>query len=465
MVLLGGGIGTALALHKSSNTGEGTDTGSNGWDPNTLPSAADASGGITASDVQTVLDAKNRALKTGDRDLFTAPHSGSGQAAAGLLFDNLREVPFTKAEYQLLGQGSRSFQSAVGARQDIDIAFVHQITGVDVRPVAEWYRWTLQRPAPSSPVVITAVTGTPSVNSSERYVYYPGPWDAGERITITRRPGVVLAAVGDHDAEIVKALADDAEHAVAENLALWKQGGGPAGVSPGIFALGTSNRDAFYSWWSGKANQHGFEAGLAIEVVDAVSMDHPSGRRTVGGARIILDLTSSYFTGPSGQTNRKTLIKHEAWHALLYPLLTATFDSQPLWVVEGVADWAAKHDYPNSIAGDPNMQAARQLATGALGTAWDKHTLPTNAQVYAGSGAEMNAGYGLSTLAFHYIAATYGLAALVRFVVANYQVPADPSGINGADNLDAALRQSLGVDLTTFQNGWAGYVRTSLALA
>jgi hypothetical protein len=461
--LLGGGTAAAVLLNRStsaSDSGGGSDAGA--WNPDTLPTAADG-GGIAAGDIQALIEVKNHALTTRDRGLFISRHSRDTAAAAGLLFDNLGKVPFSEAGYRLLGQGSRDFAAGSGATVAVDVAFVHEITGVDVRPVAEWYRWSLSRPSPGVPPTITAVTGSPSVNQSQKYVYYPSVWDSPHPITVIRRPNVVMAAETDRDAAVLTATADLAQQAVAENLAVWKQGGGPAGISPGVFYLGTSNRDQFYSWYSGRANAHGFEAGLAIEVASAASMDDFTGMTTIGGARVVLDLTAGYFTQGSGEGGPKTLYQHEAWHAMLYPLLTATFTSQKLWVVEGVAEWAAKHGYSDAVKQDPNMVAARELATGALGTPWDGRSLPTDAQVYAGSGVEMNAGYGLSRLAFDYIAARWGVGGVIKFAVANYQAP-PLHGTNGGVDLGAAVRTSFGVDLDTFQRGYAAYVHSTLGV-
>ena len=460
LLAAGGGV-LAAVRHDSGSSSAGDSAGQ--WDPNTLPTAAGDPGAISAADIQALLDRKNRALKTSDRTAFTAPHAPATAAAAARLFDNLTRVPFDQAQYQLLGQGSRSFQSGTGTQLQVDVAFVHQVTGVDVRPVAEWYRWTLARSGPGQPVAITAVTGSPSVNQSEKWVYYPSIWDSPHPITVLRRPNVLLAAESDHDAAILASVADQAQQAVAENLQAWRAGGGPPGVSPGVFYLGTSNRDSFYDWFSGRANQHGHEAGLTIEVVDARSMDQPDGLRTVGGARVVLDLTSGYFTTVRGENTPKTLLKHEGWHALLFPLLTASVDSLPLWAVEGSADWAAKHLYPDAIHQDPNLGDARALATGRLGTAWND-TLPSNAQVYASSAEEMSAGYGISTLIFHYIYGRFGLKRLIAFLVALYQVPADASGINAPSDVAAAITRIFGMDLPTFQHEATAYARAALGV-
>ena len=455
-----GGVGAVAATRHSSAVASVGGSDPNAWDPGTLPGADAGGAGITTQDVRNVLDALNRALTAGNVDAYLAVHAASAAADARQRFENLQRIPFDQASYQLLGSGSRDFQTGPGAQQQIDIAFVHKITGVDVRPVAEWYRITLARAAAADPPRITAATGSPSANGTVKYVYYPAPWDAGAPITVVRRANVVLAAVGAKDAATAAKAADLAAAAVAENTALWKQGGGPDGYAPGIFALGTSDTGTFEQWWSGKANKKGSEAGLTIPLVDAASMDNPDApRRTVGGARIILDLTSDFFTGDSGEENRKTLIKHEAWHALVAPLVTG--DGAPLWVDEGGAEWAAKHAYSGAIRNDPNLVAVRDLVAGRLGSTWDGASLPRNDQVYA-TGEATNAGYGLSSLAFYYIAETFGLPALIAFAAANYKIPADPSGINGTDDLAAAVQKTLHVDLPAFQRGWAAFVHAHL---
>lgn len=462
VVLLGGGIGAALALRNSpaSSDTAGSDSGSGGWDPNTLPTAAGNPAGISAADIQSLLDAKNRALKTGDLNLFTAAYAdGPVKDQAAALFRNLSKFRFTTAQYQLLGAGSRQFTSGSGASVAIDVAFVHQLERVDVAPVPEWYRLTLTRPAAAAPITITAATGSPSAGGSDKYVYYPAIWDRPE-VTVITRPHVVLAADNERDAAILRRVADDAETAIAANLQAWAAGGGAKGTSPGALMVGTSDRDMFYAFYSGKANQRGFEAGLTIPLVTAASMDSLDTMRAIGGARIVLDLTSSYFTQDSGEDVPKTLIRHEGAHGLVFPLMSAAESTIPLWAIEGFADWMAKHDYPDAVARDPNLAAVKAMAAGSLGTGWDG-TLPTNAQVYASDPTEMGAGYGLSTLAYAYIHAKAGLSGVCRFLTANYQVLGN--GTNGTDDVARALQSALGMDEATFTREWAAFVRAALA--
>jgi len=464
VAVAGGGAAAAVAAghHSAASADQGAD-GSNGWDPGTLPGAAGAAGGISAQEIAALLDTMNKALTSRDRAAFTAGYApGAAATSAAQLFDNLAHFDFASAAFKLLGQGSRQFNTGSGATVQIDVAFVHQLRGIDAAEVPEWYRFTLARPSEATPPRITAATGSPSANGSVKYVYYPAAWDAPGPITVITRPNVVLVAENAHDAAILARHADEAQAAIAANNATWSQGHGPDGTSPGVLMVGTSNRERFYELFSGKANQHGFEAGLTTPLLSAASMDSPDADIKIGGARITLDLTSSYFTDGRGEDTPATLFGHEGAHAKLYPLMTAADSTIPLYVVEGVADWLAKHSYPNAIAADPNFAAVKASAAGQIAGSWDGKTFPSNAQVYASDPTAMAAGYGLSTLIYHFIFAKKGLDAVCAFAAANYQVPAQGS-VPGTDDVAGAASRALGMDLATFQAQWADYVHGLIA--
>jgi hypothetical protein len=450
-VLLAGGV-AGLAVVANARRQAAAPAGGSGWDPSSLPTAG--GGGGIAADVQALLDRHNRALKAQDRAAFVANFAAGSRAAAGAgtLFANLNKFPFDSAQYQLIGQAARVFSAGGnGSTTQVDVAFVHQVSGVDVRPVTEWYRWTLVRSNPNAPLTINEVTGSPSINGSNRWVYYPAPWDLGP-LTVIKRHNVILTAVAGKDATVMASVADVAEQAVNDNLTGWQ---GPAGTSPGLLVVGTSNRDMFYELYSGRANQHGNEAGLTVQLLAASSVDAPGSAPVYGGARITLDLTTSYFTDNHGADKPITLLRHEGAHALVAPLLSAS-PEPPMWVVEGFAEYMASRFAPATA--EVFIADLRKYVAGrsdAFVGKWDGKSLPTDDQVYSPVGTVGNANYALSTLAYRFIAAHGGQHAVCAFVAANYQA-------TGRDDVGAAVRKVLGMDLGTFQTRWATFVHSTI---
>lgn len=455
-VLLAGGVTGVVALTSRQRHAADNSSGTDNYDANSLPTAAGGGAGITA-DVQALLDKHNAALKARDESAFlSAFEPGSGAAAnAKVLFANLSQIPFDSAEYRLIGQASRVFSGGgASSTTQVDVAFVHQISGVDVKPVPEWYRWTLVRKGGAgSPLSITQVTGSPAIAGSARWVFYPAPWDLGP-LTVTRHGNVILAGLRGRDGDLIASVAAVAAQAATDNLSGWR---GPAGVSQGLFVMGTSNRDTFYALYSGMANQHGHEAGFTIPLLAASSVDTVGTDRTFGGARITLDLTTPYFTQNSGANSPLTLLRHEGAHALVAPLLTA-IPEPPLWVIEGFAEYmASRFTAPTAELFIP---ALKQYAAGAgLDTngKWDGRSLPTDTHVYDSSLTTSDASYALATLAYRFIEQRGGPGAVCEFVARNYQA-------KGRDDVDAAIHTVLGMDLGSFQSAWAGYVHSTIGI-
>jgi hypothetical protein len=474
-VLIGGGIGAAAAvlvggvfgiraMVGAANKADAANQPDN-WDPNTLPTAAVAAGAIGPSDVAALVKDLNTALSKRNKSSYLARFtSGATATQAGRTFDNLGKFTFDKLEYQVIAEGGRVFYSGNEATVTVDIALVYQVKGVDATALPEWYRWTLSRPKSGGTVVIASVTGSPTVAGEAKYVYYPSIWDSPNDIVVIERPNLVLTAETASDGAILSRSADAFAQAVKNNRTGWKQAGGVTeGLCPGAFIVGTSNRDKFYSWFSGAANKHGNEAGLTIALLDAASTDnltHPTASRVFGG-RIILDLTSSYFTDDSKEDIPQTLVQHEDAHNMTFSIMSASEASIPLWVVEGFADFMATRTFPNPVQNFLKLQALKQ-AVSSSGFEWDGKTFPNDATVYDPNLTYMNAGYALGTLVFYYIQQKYGMGKAVAFMQGNYRGNATINGASGQDNPPDVAQSVLGISLDELQTGWAAFVHQTI---
>lgn len=113
---------------------------------------------MSSDEVETLLNGRTAALKGGEEDEFLEPFVGAAKEKQRKIFQNLRKIPFAESKYMVLkqtGDGSDEWGSDV--KLTLDVAFVHQIKGVDVRPVSEWYRWTVEKESESAEASISEV--------------------------------------------------------------------------------------------------------------------------------------------------------------------------------------------------------------------------------------------------------------------------------------------------------------------
>ncbi|WP_345638962.1 hypothetical protein [Rugosimonospora acidiphila] len=454
VVVAGGGFFGARAL-----AGGGSDD-SDDFAP--LPGAAANSGGISTDDVNALLGVLNTALTKRDKASFVSRHTpGAVATQAGRMFDNIGKFTFDKLEYQVIGQGGRLFNAGGGASSvKMDIALVHQVRGVDATPLPEWYEWTLSRSGTDAPVVITAVNGASSVLGEAKYVYYPAIWDSPKDIVVIERPNVVLTAETAADGDLLKKSADVIAQAIATNRTVWKQAGAPTtGLAPGAFIVGTSDRDKFYYWYSGEANQHGNEAALTIPVLNADSMDQDRTVTQVFGSRIVADLTTDFFHAGTGEETAQDLFQHEDTHNMTFSIMTASDPSMPLWVVEGFADFMATRSYSNPLQNYVKLPELKQYATvGDKGRKWDGKSFPSNDNVYSDDLVVADGCYGLGTMVFYFIEQKYGLDKAIGFAVANYRPAANANGSPGDDDPAKVASQLLGISLDDLRTQWVAFV-------
>lgn len=457
---LGGG-----GSNQAAGNGSGVDP--NNYDPSSLPSAAQNPNAISTDDVQALIATANKALKNRDDATFVAAYApGAAAKQASRMFANIGKFDFDFLEYQLISKATRTFDSGSDSTLGVDVALVHQISGVDVTHVAEWYRWNLSRQGSGAPVVIESVTGSPSLSmGGAKYVYYPHPWDSTADITVIKQGNAILCAEDSSDAEIMRKHASEAVAAIQHNQDAWTSGGGKSGLTAGALMMAAHTRDSFYKWFSGAANTYGNEAGLTIGMITAEALASGGGVIAIGGSRITLDVTTQFFTVDQGGDSVVSILQHEDAHKLVDPLLTAT--DVPKWVVEGFADYMATRTLGGlkSYFRIPDVKSYAAGRTNS-GKAWDG-TLPTDDEVYDNSDATIESGsYGLSTIAYYYIESVKGLSGVVSFIQANYQAAAIDNGLqSGKDNLAAAFQSVLGMSQQTFVSGWLAFMKQQIGVS
>lgn len=359
------------------------------------------------------------------------------------LFRNLMLVPFDQVDYRV-----ETIQTMPTADDRItayvDVSFDHRITGADTATVGEGYRWTVVRAGPGAPLVVTAVDGTPYDGAGYAYARdYPAPWDHAD-LTVVRRDHVVVLA-DPSTAAGAERLADAAEDAAIADIETWADGG-PSGTAPGFVIVPVADRETFYRLYGGRTGEHGEESGLTY----ALRTIGPAGKGRFGGARIVLDTTSGWFTSPNPRRIGE-LLRHEMAHALVTPLRNEVPNQdQPVWVVEGFADWLALHG--RTLLGTDELYEARTyLATNRF-----TGRLPTDDELYQADTVGNAAAYEFAHLAMRRIEEIGGSTAVYDFVTAVYADPA-PAAV------DAALRQATGRSREEFEKDWARRVHELLA--
>jgi hypothetical protein len=413
--------------------------------------------------VQSMLSKANKALAGKDQDGYVSLFTGAPATQAPITFANLLKFDFSFAQFQLIDSVTRQFDAGDGVSVQMDIAFVHQLRGVDAGQVAEWYRWTVTRDGAGN-AVVSKVTGSPSISGSLKYTYYPMPWDSATDIEVAKQGSAVVCAEAPY-AGSVRQFAGTIATAVADNRDEWSSGGGSmAGVAPGaLFMLGPS--DQLYFWFSGAANKAGYEAGLTTPVINPAWLpENTDAQFKFTASRIALNLDTEFFTVNQGSNSVRCLAKHEDTHNFMFTLETAEEDTIPLWVMEGLADFMASHDFPNAVQAYFRDDDIRAYAAGYQGNRWDG-TIPNNDEVYSPTALVGSASYGLATMMFYYVHARWGMAGVVKLASANYRVAAASGGSQGRDNAAAAIQSALGVSQDELTSGWLGFLKAQLGVA
>lgn len=173
----------------------------------------------------------------------------------------------------------------------------------------------------------------------------------------------------------------------------------------------------------------------AVAVADEVDLTH----RTTTGQRIVLAPGAARMSDAA----LRIVLTHELFH--LATRGDTALDASR-WLTEGVADFVARPSAARSgTPGSATMKPADASRTpGLFSTA-----LPTDAELDA-SGPARSSGYDRAWWFARFVADDYGVDALRRL----YEAACGP----GHGDLPAAVRESLGVDLSTLQTQWAHWL-------
>ena len=419
-----------------------------------LPSAAggdkQAQELLSQQDIKSLLQGRTDALKNGDEDAYLSVFAGKAKTTQEKLYRNLRKVPFTQAEFSVLSQeGSGKDEFGDGVSVAVDVAFVHRIKNVDVRPIAEWYRWVVKRESADAEPEITSVGPAPTMYGSGTFVYYPAPWDLYDDMYV--KSGAHSIVIADKkNASNAARYAPYMEQAADYDLGLWKQLDQPQTDTPkGFMLVLEPDRKKYAKLWNSGGEDVGWDAGQAVPMPafdESSSADSTDGLQW-GGSRIKMDTSTSRFTSASyWQMGVTDISRHEMAHALVEPLDHGDYTfggagGAKTWIVEGFANYVA-------YRGNSTLSSAR-IGSTVSGEEFDGALPKDDFGDQSPRSISMN--YTLSYLAIRYIAEKGGEKAAFDFVVDNYEKP---------KQLDTSLQSAVGMDTTQFQSSWAAYVRS-----
>lgn len=397
-------------------------------------------------DIETLLKDRSQALKSGDEDAYLAAFEGKAKETQRKVFRNLRKMPFEKAEYTVLEQtGTGKNDYGDGASIALDVAFVHKIKNVDVRPVAEWYRWIVKRDSADEDARITRVGGSPSAYGEKGFVYYPAPWDVYDDMYVKRQATTITVADAKNAAAASK-YAPHIERGARDDLDLWDAKGPSRRDMPrGFLVVLEPDRKVYANLYTSASEDVGWDAGMSVAMPTFDTENTGKERLQFGGARIKMDTSGGRFTSAQWARGAKEISRHEIAHAMVQPLDRGEYtlfsgedDGVRNWVAEGFADYVA-------FRFDPE-RAGWKIDSSLKGKEFDGK-LPGESM---GDEHSVSMDYTLSYLAVKFIAEKGGERAAFQFVADHYRNP---------KKLDAQLRTAVGMGSSEFRSAWADYVR------
>ncbi|CAL9418283.1 hypothetical protein SUDANB120_01796 [Streptomyces sp. enrichment culture] len=343
---------------------------------------------------------------TADRAVRTAVAAWSRQPSA-----RPPGLPLAQWTYEVTGVRRE------GARATATAELRYRIDGYDTAPAGSARdirlslsggRWTVTGDAPAP--------GTP-----------PQPWDQGPLDVVRGARALVLrAGRGGPDPADVAADADRAVPAVA---AAW-----PRPWAGRVVVLVPPTQEAMAALLGRPAAAY---TGMAAVTTGS------TGGAPAPADRIVLNPAAYAQLSAAG---RNVVLTHEATHAATRP---ATTDRTPLWLSEGLADWAAYRGTGTAPA-DAAPALARAVRRGELPAG-----LPADRDFAFGTDADSLArAYEGAWLACRLIADRWGDGILIRL----YERA-------GREPLDTVLREELGLDGAALARAWRERLRAELAAA
>lgn len=313
-----------------------------------------------------LVEARERALRSGDRDAFLAtvdPDELGFSATQARWFDNLALLPVGAVSYEL---GDEDVMTQVSGDGDLQLPvdFTMRLRGFDRQGVTQRMVWTFVR---SGEDVLLADDRNLQIDAKTGWT--PAPWDLAH--IEVRRAGGILAVFDEETiehADYVMSDLADATEIVGRHLPEW---------SRRFVAYGTSDVTAL-------------DKMSAMTVEDTAGVAFPVLAREGGPVAAYRFVVNPTVVGDV--LSRDYVFRHE----LVHVALGTSDDRAPVWLVEGAAEYVSR-----SVL---SVDQRRRIAAQQLGSTPGR-TLEPSSRFYTRDPA-LN--YGLAALVCDFLATTRG---------------------------------------------------------
>lgn len=366
--------------------------------------------------LQRVLERQSAAVHSGSEREYLAtldPRAGRYRTAQREVFRNLRRLPLTRLSYRVTEV--RHTGRDGGSRTEAVARLDYRLRGDDRAPVTATERLAfVQRDG-------RWYVGS-ELPGSDRQL-----WEQG-RLTPVRGERSLVLGVG-RGREELSALAREADRAVRAVSRIW-----PREWPRRVVLEAPASLRAMAQLLDSPPSSY--------EGIAAVTTGQSERSAAAPADRIVIN-PEAY--GLLSQEGRQVVVTHETVHVATR---THTGPATPMWLSEGLADWAGY-----SVTGREPADAAAELAR-AVETGGAPRELPSDADFrFGGDPGKLGRAYESGWLACRLIAERWGEGKLLSF----YLRVGEAEKTGGA-GLDRAMREELGLTVAEFTERWRSYV-------
>jgi hypothetical protein len=384
--------------------------------------------------ISALLARRAEAILAHDQSAFLAdvdPSDSAFVASQRALFTSLAAVPFSSLSFVLdsASAAGRPHPARYGTAGTLipDVTMDYELADFDPTNATERQVDTFVHRGSRWFLASTSDLATLGAPSDQEL------WDYGQVAVVRGARSLVLGFAGDEP--FLRALAAEADADIPQVSAVWGQDWPQRAV---LEVPATQQQFAAVSGVSGDVSD--------VEAVQSTEVSGDGRAQQQTGNRITINPGAFHALSTAGQ---RVVLTHELTHVASR---AATKSVTPLWLVEGLADYAG---YLNS--GLPESAITTELRD-LVQKSGLPSALPANAD-FDNTDPDVAASYEEAWLACRLIATTYGAAQLVRI----YTLVGASSASESAPAVDSALRTVTGETLATFTAQWHAYALAQLA--
>lgn len=353
--------------------------------------------GIGRHDMDRLTARATKAMRSGDERAFVSlfdPRDKQLVEQQRTWFRNIRAVPMKTRELKMVQDGNL-LDSSGKREMHADMGFFHQVTGADLEPVAEWYRYSFVER--DGRVLISGVGPTPPDSASHQKFagYYRQAWDDGPMTAVVGSHSILLGPASDE--ALLRSRVGRADAAVRSVVERFRRTGSPLPKTMQgrklVFTLPSPSVTDFFDYFGGRVTPtEAAFGGFASPVYPSNEYGDVLTNESASGTRVVIPRD-----GWLGGSDLDETMRHEIVHAA-QDSWQRSLGHSPTWVTEGLAVYF-------SDASSTELSSRRDA-----GRAWfaSQGRLPDDEEFYSGDNAVVGQRYGAGYLAIAYLADKYG---------------------------------------------------------